>query len=78
MTRKIGRKASAITAAFALATFGLAACGSDDGDTNGDAPTEVDSDALEAALEEGGELTYWTWTPSVRPRPRPLWRPTRM
>ncbi|MGO1637016.1 ABC transporter substrate-binding protein [Ancrocorticia populi] len=64
MTRKIGRKASAITAAFALATFGLAACGSDDEDTNGDAPTEVDSDALEAALEEGGELTYWTWTPS--------------
>lgn len=64
MKRMIGSKAAAVTAAFALATFGLAACGSDDEEGGADAPQTVDTDALEAALEEGGELTYWTWTPS--------------
>lgn len=58
------RKASAVTAAFALATLGLAACGGSDDSGDSDAPTAVDTDALDAALEEGGELTYWTWTPS--------------
>ena len=58
------RKASAVTAAFALATLGLAACGVSDDSGDSDAPTAVDTDALDAALEEGGELTYWTWTPS--------------
>ena len=54
------RKASAVTAAFALATLGLAACGGSDDSGDSDAPTAVDTDALDAALEEGGELTYWT------------------
>lgn len=58
------RKASAVTAAFALATLGLVACGGSDDSGDSDAPTAVDTDALDAALEEGGELTYWTWTPS--------------
>ena len=58
------RKASAVTAAFALATLGLAACGGSDDSGDSDAPTAVDTDALDAALEKGGELTYWTWTPS--------------
>ena len=58
------RKASAVTAAFALATLGLAACGGSDDSGDSETPTAVDTDALDAALEEGGELTYWTWTPS--------------
>lgn len=58
------RKASAVTAAFALATLGLVACGGSDDSGDSDAPTAVDTDALDAALEKGGELTYWTWTPS--------------
>ena len=58
------RKASAVTAAFALATLGLAACGGSDDSGDSDAPTAVDTDALDAALKKGGELTYWTWTPS--------------
>lgn len=47
-----------------LATAGLAlgACSAgsaDDPSTNGDRP---DPGALDQALEDGGELTYWTWT----------------
>lgn len=50
-------------AALALAGAGLVACSSDNG---GDSPAEPGSaDAIEAALEAGGELTYWTWTPQA-------------
>lgn len=54
-----GRALSAIALASGAALL-LAACspGTDSGTSTGEA-----SD-LEAALAEGGELTYWTWTPS--------------
>lgn len=48
-------------AALALIGGGLAACssGTDSASGSGDAAS------IEAALEKGGELTYWTWTPSA-------------
>lgn len=66
----MGRKLVAATAALTLGAVGIVGCSS-----SGDAPASgaegdaseseaVSDDALEAALEAGGELTYWTWTPS--------------
>jgi multiple sugar transport system substrate-binding protein len=51
------------TVLLALATslaVGLAGCSSDDSPTGGNASPE----ALDAALEKGGTITYWSWTPS--------------
>lgn len=62
--RTFRRPRAALLAATALvATLGLTACsgGGDAGSGGGDASAE----AIDAALEEGGELTYWTWTPSA-------------
>lgn len=64
MTRstRTTRKAAAALTAAALTAMTLAGCGSGDGPG---AATPAGSAAdLDAALEEGGELTYWTWTPS--------------
>ncbi|GAA3639316.1 sugar ABC transporter substrate-binding protein [Microbacterium awajiense] len=50
-------------AAAALAVGGLAACSSNgDGDTV-DAGSPGDISQLDAALEEGGSITYWGWAP---------------
>ena len=48
------------TVPSALAVAALAACGDDAGEA---AATGKPED-LDAALEKGGKLTYWTWTPS--------------
>lgn len=48
-------------AAAALAIGSLAACSSGGGSTSGGGS----ADDLDAALEAGGKLTYWSWTPSA-------------
>ncbi|RPF22720.1 ABC transporter substrate-binding protein [Myceligenerans xiligouense] len=56
------RRALAAGAGLALAGT-LAACGgSEAGGGGGDGAS---ADEIEAALQEGGELTYWTWTPQA-------------
>ncbi|EGD43158.1 ABC transporter substrate-binding protein [Nocardioides sp. WG-D5] len=55
--RRIALVAAALTAASVLA-----GCGSGDGGGSGGEGTAAD---LDAALEEGGTITYWTWTPSA-------------
>ena len=54
-------KLDALTAA-ALTAMTLAGCGS--GDVPGAANPAGSAADLDAALEDGGELTYWTRTPS--------------
>jgi multiple sugar transport system substrate-binding protein len=55
-----GRVAVALAAAFAL---GLAGCSSgSSGDTQ---PAGGSPDAVDAALRQGGEISYWTWTPQA-------------
>ena len=55
------RRIVATTAAAVLAASALAACAAPSG--SGDAPASAD--AVDAALEAGGTVTYWTWTPSA-------------
>ncbi|MGX7825952.1 ABC transporter substrate-binding protein [Actinokineospora sp. 24-640] len=53
----------AVVLATAIATA-LSACSSGTGGTSpGGAQTQ---DAVEAALRDGGEITYWSWTPSAK------------
>ncbi len=56
------RRAVFALAATALSVGALTACsgGSTGGGSNGGSP-----DDIEKALQEGGELTYWSWTPSA-------------
>jgi multiple sugar transport system substrate-binding protein len=54
------RRIAFVVAATALTGGSLAACSS-----GGDAAGSGTADDLEAALEEGGEITYWSWTPSA-------------
>jgi multiple sugar transport system substrate-binding protein len=74
MTQRTFLKAAATAAAAALL---VAACSSDDdtSDNGGSGAAEGSessndsdggsADAIEQALEEGGTITYWTWTPSA-------------
>jgi len=60
MKKKVLRRAGVAVTAILLAGGSLAACSStDNGGGSGSA------DDLEAALEAGGEITYWSWTPSA-------------
>ncbi|MBT9605115.1 sugar ABC transporter substrate-binding protein [Microbacterium sp.] len=56
------RRAVFALAATALSVGALTACsgGSTGGSSNGGS-----ADDIEKALQEGGELTYWSWTPSA-------------
>ncbi|WP_127792627.1 sugar ABC transporter substrate-binding protein [Agromyces sp. LHK192] len=56
------RRTLTIAATAALAIGGLAACSPSGG---GSAAGAGDPKDLDAALEAGGELTYWSWTPSA-------------
>ncbi|MBD8022534.1 ABC transporter substrate-binding protein [Microbacterium gallinarum] len=59
-SRRLRTVAVATASVFALGLT-LAGCAG-----GGDAPAAGGSaDELEAALEEGGEITYWSWTPSA-------------
>ncbi|HEX5858765.1 MAG TPA: sugar ABC transporter substrate-binding protein, partial [Microbacterium sp.] len=60
-SRRIRTVAVATASIFAL---GLTLAGCASGGTS-DAAGSGTADDLEAALEEGGELTYWSWTPSA-------------
>jgi multiple sugar transport system substrate-binding protein len=64
LTRRRARAAAAI-AVSALVGVCLVACSS--GSSSGSSSTAAgDAAALDAALAKGGELTYWTWTPSAK------------
>jgi multiple sugar transport system substrate-binding protein len=60
------RRLSLATAALLVSAAALSACGdSDDSGGGGSTPSDASPEALDAALEKGGEITYWTWTPSA-------------
>lgn len=68
MDARTHRRPRAVLAAVALvATLGLTACsgGDDGGSGGGSGGGDASADAVDAALEKGGEITYWTWTPSA-------------
>lgn len=54
------RRTLAVAATAALTVGALAACATDSGSNAGPGSAED----LDAALEAGGKLTYWSWTPS--------------
>lgn len=54
------RRVASVVAVTAVAGIVLAACSSDEG-----AGGSGSADDLAAALEAGGEITYWSWTPSA-------------
>ncbi|MBT0770945.1 sugar ABC transporter substrate-binding protein [Kineosporia sp. J2-2] len=66
MSRKfrkpLARVAVTLGAVLAVGTT-LAACGGGSSDDSADAGSFSQAD-LDAALEKGGEITYWSWTPS--------------
>lgn len=59
ITRSAARRTLSVVAAAAL-VGSLAACSA-----GGSADAAGSADDLDAALEEGGKLTYWSWTPSA-------------
>jgi len=59
------RRLGLATAAVTAAALALAGCGSSDSDDGGGGEAQGSPDAIAAALEEGGTITYWTWTPSA-------------
>ncbi|MRG61241.1 extracellular solute-binding protein [Agromyces sp. CFH 90414] len=61
-SRSALRRTLTIAATAALAIGGLAACSPSAAGGGGAAGDPAD---LDAALEKGGELTYWSWTPSA-------------
>ncbi len=62
--RRHGRaKMLAAVTIAGLATMSLAGCGSSD--TGGGTAGTGSAADLDAALEKGGEITYWTWTPQA-------------
>jgi multiple sugar transport system substrate-binding protein len=60
--RRSTRTAAAIVTVGLAAGFALTGCSTDQGGGGG---ASGDASDIEAALEEGGTLTYWSWTPSA-------------
>ncbi|WP_328996229.1 extracellular solute-binding protein [Kribbella sp. NBC_01245] len=58
------RRLVAAAAVITASSLVLAACGSGDDAGAGDQP-QGSPDAVNAALEAGGTITYWSWTPSA-------------
>lgn len=58
------RRGTLLTATAIFAVASLAACSGGGTGGNGDSGGGS-ADDLEAALEAGGEITYWSWTPSA-------------
>ena len=67
-TMKIGHRRRfrrlAIIAALTASALVIAGCGGSGGDEEG-GDNSASPEALDAALEKGGSITYWTWTPSA-------------
>jgi multiple sugar transport system substrate-binding protein len=59
IARSAVRRTLTVAVSAALAVGSLAACSTGGGSTSGSA------DDLDAALEAGGKITYWSWTPSA-------------
>ncbi|WP_026930457.1 ABC transporter substrate-binding protein [Glycomyces tenuis] len=57
--QRLARRTLFLASGTGLLGAALTACGDDAGPAENGEPADLD-----AALEEGGELTYWTWTPS--------------
>jgi multiple sugar transport system substrate-binding protein len=62
-TRRRWKAAAALTIALATALVG---CSSGGGGTTPGGGATGTQDAVDAALREGGEITYWSWTPSAK------------
>ncbi|WP_447007268.1 ABC transporter substrate-binding protein [Saccharothrix isguenensis] len=62
LTKRRWKAAAALTIALATA---LAGCSSGGNGTAQGGATGT-QDAVDAALREGGEITYWSWTPSAK------------
>ncbi|WP_020391507.1 ABC transporter substrate-binding protein [Kribbella catacumbae] len=62
--RRSLRKLVATSAAVTAASVLLAACGGSDTAGSSSEPSGS-PDAVKAALEKGGTITYWSWTPSA-------------
>lgn len=58
------RRTLAVLAAGTVAALALAGC-STGGDAGAGNTGSGSFDSVEAALEKGGEITYWSWTPSA-------------
>lgn len=61
-TARAVRRAVVAAATIALASSALVACGSGGGSPSGSGGAAD----LDAALQKGGEITYWSWTPSAQ------------
>jgi multiple sugar transport system substrate-binding protein len=59
------RRLVAVGAAVTAASVLLAACGGSDKTANSSGQAQGSPDAVNAALEKGGTITYWSWTPSA-------------
>ncbi|MCG2798918.1 MAG: sugar ABC transporter substrate-binding protein [Cellulomonas sp.] len=59
-------RAIAALAVGALVSVSLAACSSSSSSGGSTADASAGASALDAVLEAGGEITYWTWTPSAK------------
>ena len=59
------RRTLAVLAAGTVAALALAGCSTGDTGSGGSAAGDGSFDSVEAALEKGGEITYWSWTPSA-------------
>ncbi|MEN2740260.1 sugar ABC transporter substrate-binding protein [Microbacterium sp. X-17] len=57
---RAGRRAAVVVALGAAASLALAACAGGSG-----ASSSSSSDSIDAALQKGGEITYWSWTPQA-------------
>ncbi|KAM9861694.1 hypothetical protein ACI1US_02473 [Leucobacter sp. BZR 635] len=65
-TSRAARRAATVLAAGTVAALALVGCSSAGGDKpGGSAAGDGTFAAVEAALEEGGEITYWSWTPAA-------------
>ena len=64
MRRRFG-KALAVGAVVAAVGLAASACGSSGSDSAGSSGSNK-ADAIEQALQKGGTITYWTWTPSAK------------
>lgn len=61
-----GRRLLGVVTAAALSASLLAACGQSGGAGEDAGPAKAgDASAVDAALEAGGTLTYWSWTPQT-------------